>query len=247
MSSPVSICNKALSEIGARASIVNLDELSKEAKACKLHYDDVRRSLLRAAHWGFARTQRNLTLLGSAEAGTSQHPWLYMYAYPSDCLKMRYLLPQPTEGAIDSEVVLIGDTWQGVMVPGPSRANRFLIANNDGQKVILTNLRNAIGVYTGDISNVEQFDQGFEGALTMALAAKLTIPVTGNVGMKSNFEQLAFVAVQDARASDGNEAIATTDHTPDWIRARSDGVYAADPLRNIGYWYAPWDNVSWGE
>lgn len=240
----VDLCNLALSEMGARASIVDLNENSKEAKACKLHYDQVRNELLRAAHWGFARSQKALTQLGTASEETSQHPWLYMYAYPADCIKMRYLMQTPTVNTAGAEVVLVGDQFNGGVIPGPSRANRFLIGNNGTQRVVLTNVQAAIGVYTGDITNPALFDEGFAQAVVASLAAKLCIPISGNAGIKAQFEQLAFRRVQEARAADGNEALASTDHVPDWIRGRT-GSLTADQAP--GFWYAPWDSLSWGE
>jgi hypothetical protein len=253
VASVVEICNRALGEIGARSSITSLDEPSAEAINCSFFYKPLLEQLLRAAPWGFARRQVSLSLLGTGALGTAQYPWAYKYAYPSDCMKFRYVIPPPT---IDNSVVGVPQVGDGTIVPawgGPSRNNRYLVAtdvNEVGQmvKVLLSNVRDAIGVYTMRVENPDLFDPLFEQALVSALAAKLTMPLTGNVGMKNSFEAAAMQAIRDARATDGNEAIATTDHTPDWILARNGGVgaYGGFGDFNLGEWNCSYENPGWG-
>lgn len=238
----VTICNKALSEMGARAKISALNEVSKEAEACALWYDDVRRSLLRSAHWAFARKQLLLTEVGNAVDGTALIPWGYEYEYPEDCIRLRYLFIDQT--IVNGDVVPTGD---GVFYPWmmPSRANRFLIGQGtEDTKVILTNLQSAVGVYTADITDTDQFDSGFEDAMVAGLASKLVIPLAGNADMKITFEQMARAVIDAARAAD-NEAIPTTDHTPDWILARNGGA-AELPWQGPGMWYQYPANTGWG-
>lgn len=255
--SDLTICNKALSMIGGRATIASLAEGSKEAAVCNLWYDDTRLMLLRAAHWSFARKQVLLTELGNAQDQTAPQPWAFLYEYPTDCVKMRYLFPYvaPVE---NNDVVVTGDFyWPSYGWMMPSRASRFLISQATwlvddepvSGKAIVSNLFQAMGVYTADISDTTQFDQGFEDALVSALAAAIVIPLNGNVQMKGVWEQLATDVVNRARAVDGNEAMPSTDHTPDWLRERGAGGIFPSPFGygDMGMWYQGWDTLAWGE
>lgn len=249
MTSPVDIGNLALAEIGARATITSWDEVSVEASVLRMFYDRTRKQLLRAAHWGFARKSLTLTQLGTLSdvPPGAPYPWQYKYAYPSDCLLLQYILPTPVNVS-NSVAPPVGDlSWGSSTWQMPSRANRFIVANDDAfGKVILSNVYQAIGVYTEDVQNPELFDALFEDALIMALAYRAVIPLSGNVGMKQQYGQLAEMALMKARASE--ESIATTDHTPDWIIGRGDmsltGAMVDQP--NMGQWYGSWDTMAWG-
>lgn len=254
-SSITDICNRALSAIGTQSFIASLAEQSPEAVNCALWYDNTRTSLLRAAPWAFARKQLFLTLLGKFSDGTSPYPWIFKYAYPEDCLKFRYIVqpPFPIEGAISPPQVgvgPIGPTWLR-----PSRQWRFLInsdidENGNEVKTILSNVCNAIGVYTRDSDNPDMFDSQFDSALTAALAHKLVIPLSGNVGMRDGFEKSAEKSVLNAMVSNANESITSSDVQVDWIAARSVGAYGAlngygSPGIEWGQCCSNYDSLNW--
>lgn len=261
MTSPVDICNRALTEMGARTLISSLDETSSAAVACKIFYNETVEWLLRMAPWAFARRTINLTQLAIQDATSTTpnnfYPWLVKYAYPSDCVKFRYVIPPPTPPT--AQGATIPNVTSSPIAPwvGPSRAYRFLPAldtDADGvqSKVLLSNIQNAVGVYTALVSNVELMDKGFKDALVAVLAHKLILPLSGNVQLKTTFYQLAMARITEARVQDGNEAIPTANLPVDWIQAR--GMYPAggfgigpgDGWENMGYWYDGYDNMSWG-
>lgn len=98
MSTPASIVNRALDLIGrSDLEIGELQEGTEAAKPALRAYGPAVRQLLRAAHWGFARKQFPLTLLADATGQTAgvdtkvQAPWTYEYAWPTDCIKARFL------------------------------------------------------------------------------------------------------------------------------------------------------------
>lgn len=223
MASAIDICNEALAVIGARSQIVSFDEASKEAVNCKLFYNATRRALIRAAHWGFARKQ--LLLTEEQGPATAPYPWGYKYAYPADCERVRYIVPMPLGIALPDDVIPTDAAFWPL--PFPCRQWRFIVANNVDSKSILTNVQYAVGVYTADVQDVDLFDSLFHEAFVNALAAKLTLPISGNVQMMSEWKALANDAILVARAADGNEAMPSTDHTPDWIVARGVPAYAA--------------------
>lgn len=255
------ICNMALSEIGTQSTISSFTDGSNEAIQCGLWYDTLRKRLLRAAQWGFARTQATLAQVADAiPDNTSPYPYLFSYTYPSDCLKLRYILATPitTNGAPPPDLLVSPSAWYT-----PSRSNRFIVANQVistvQTKVILTNVgwvnvspnNGAIGVYTQDVTNVALFDELFIGALASALAFKLCIPLSGNVGMRDSFAKAAQDAIDQARAADGNEAIPSGDVRVDWMEGRGIGSPFGYGFTGIngsawGQCWGGYDNMNWG-
>jgi hypothetical protein len=244
MATEVTVANKALSMIAARGTIAALNETSKEAQTVNLWFDDTRKMLLRCAHWGFARKQLLLTELGNLEDETSLYPWGFKYTYPTDCVKLRYLLYVPESG----NDAIPADSLFPASYLGPSRANPFIIGYDvtSTNRVVYTNLEDATGVYTADIEDPNDWDAGFEDAMVAALAAQICLPLSGNANMMVEFRRQAKQILDAARAADGNEAIPRTDHTPDWIAAR--GIEPGWPYGFAGgMWYQGWDSLSWGE
>lgn len=246
------IVNRALSEIGGRVTIVNLaTDKTTAAVNARLHYDPLRQQLIRCAPWGFTRKTIAASELGNLYNGSSPYPWQYKYAYPPDCLKMRYTLPPPPPGA--ATIAQAPQTGIPVMLApwsGPRRDCRYVVANDDttgiDTRVILSNVNQAMFVYNKDVEDPEMWDPEFTNAMVLALSNKLVVSVTGNVGLKATYAQFCDKAIIEARISDGNEAIATTDHEPDWITAR--GAYSrADPaMLNMGMYRPVWENMNWG-
>lgn len=251
MTTDTDICNRALSEAGTRTRISALTDPTTAGRECALWYDISRKQLLRSAPWAFARRMNALSLISTLSDSNSPYPFLCKYAYPSDCLKFRYVIP-PYSNSNSPIAPQVGIGLAGPVGYAPSRANRYLI-NEDVEvissqpvltKTILSNVEGAIGVYTMDVTNPDRFDVLFEGALTSLLAWRLVIPLTGNVGMRQDFQRAAESAVLTARAADANESIPSSDHTPDWIAGRG---YA--PLQigtTWGSWNDGYDSMNWG-
>ena len=61
--SPVDIANLAPTAVGTRSTILSFTEANPEATVINQWYDLVRRQILRAALWGFARQFFNLALI----------------------------------------------------------------------------------------------------------------------------------------------------------------------------------------
>lgn len=232
MTIDLQICNEALAEIGARSTIADPAEVSTEANAARLFFDVMRQRLLRAVHWGFARQTLLLTQSGTLQNGTSPYPYLYQYDLPDDSLTIRYILPTNA-----------GDLTAPL---SPRRDCRFLVTlNADADaKVIVSNVPYAVAVYTADVDDVTLFDPLFHAAYVAALAAKFVMPCTGNVALKSTYQQIAELTLQTAQAADANEAVPSTDSIPDWLLARACGyAYSGN---SWGNWYQYPSPMSWG-
>jgi hypothetical protein len=220
--SDVAICNLALDAAHCRSSISAIGENSAEGQACARHYEQAKEAVLRAAHWNFARKQVTLALLKDATLTPPQsvpQPWMYEYAYPSDCVLAYAVLPQmanPQGSAIDAG-------WQPPQPQMPMA--RFIVAQDadvtgNAIPVILTNVPQAQLVYTVRVTNPNLFDPMFVDALTYYLASRLVGPLTGDKQHAVSLFQQAKAMTEQAMSMNGNEGPTVIDSMPDWIRVR---------------------------
>ena len=218
--------------------------------------------MLRTAQWGFARRQVALTQLGDLiPDGTSPYPWLWEYAYPADCVKFRYIVspPPPANTTVSPPAVglPVGPPWW----TGASRNNRFMLngtvdAQNNPITTVVSNVYQAIGVYTHDAQVVDTFDELFINALVSLLAYKLVIPLSGhNIKHEESASEAEVMDVTQARVADGNEAFFKDDIPTDWMNARGVGSpfgYNPDfpnqggPGPGWGSWFGGNDSINWG-
>ena len=263
MTSELDIVNRALSAVGARSgaagsvtALQSLNAPSNEAFQSNLLLHPTRDDLLRAAPWNFARKIATLSLLKAAP-GTPENtstatswssaypppPWLYSYAYPSDCLRLRQLV---SALGYSGGVGAYGYPVLAGAGGASERMRKFAVAtdtNSSGNtiNVVLANLDNALAVYTAQITDPTMWDPNFQQALVVALAARLAMPLTGSAQLKQELLQEAQAYIQNARISDGNEGTTTTDYVPDWIATRG---YAGDWITPGGF-MAGWDSIGW--
>lgn len=235
----VDLCNLALDQIAARTSITGINPASPPnnlaAQVASRTYQIQADAVFRAAHWNSARRQKTLTLLKAA-AGTSANPdgtlptpplpFRYEYAWPNDCLKFRFLFPQPDLATATSPQIM---TNTGVSCyPLVNTAVPYVVdIDDDAQgnqiKVLLTNAMNATGVYTARIDNVDLWDPALQNAVIGALAAWFVSPISGDDKKLALHVQLAASLINAARISDGNETIQAQDAIPDWMQIRDSG------------------------
>lgn len=251
--SETEICNRALSRIGTRSTIASLTEDSNEARQCNMLYVPTRDEVISMAWWNFAKKTATLSLLKSAPGtptnptGATQWssaypapPWLYEYAYPSDCIQFKMIVPQIDTGVIGTPLMSnLASFYPYVMAPWA--AVRFeVVTDTDTQgnqiNVIDTNQYQAIGVYTMRITNPNLFSGNFTEALVCALGAKLAQPLTGDRALRNEMFQLANDRITQARASDGNEGLTIIDYDASWIADRQ----SVNPWTGPGYFIAPY-------
>lgn len=228
MASQVDIANLALASIGTRSTIAALTEQSAEGLAVALQYNTCLDAVLSAAHWNFARKQVALSLLKDGSLTPPDdvpQPWLYEYAYPTDCVSARYVMPSIASSP-NSSTVLSPPFATGQPVP-------FIISSDvdsNGQpvKVILCNEPQAVLVYTFRLTIPSLYDAPFVIALSNYIGSRLAMALTGDKTLARTAFEVADRTTKDARASNGNEGITIIDNVPDWIRVRG---YEAD----VGY------------
>lgn len=230
----VSISNRSLISLGARANIANINEGSVEANACSTLFQPTFESLARTAHWGCLRKQAVLTLL-SAAPGTPENvdgsttpypsqPWLYCYEYPSDCLQLRYIVPTIPNYSAGSSPLTTASTSNSVAISYNTKIPYAVAYDVDAQgnpiTTILTNLPQAQLVYTVNQSNPSVWDSLFQSAMVASLAAYLVPALTLNIALLDRCVKSAEQNITQARVADGNESYNTVNRNASWMTAR---------------------------
>jgi hypothetical protein len=212
---PTDVANQALDAIGWPAQLGDITDGSDPARILLRAYSQDRRQLLRCAHWGFARKEAPMQLLGDR---TGQTPnvgtlvpsgWTYVYAYPTDCLKVRFVpWNWETTPLVPSGNIQIPTTPQttGEQQPwiGPYlRPAKFVEAMDvnyppppgqdldgvqgvsiQGRTVILTNVKDAKAVYTADMMYPNVWDVLFRAAMVAYLASEVALPIWAKTDRK---------------------------------------------------------------
>ena len=96
MYAPSDIANEALDAIGVDYTIGDIEEGNRFAQVCLRKYRPCVASLLKAAHWSFARQQAQMQILAdrTGQYATNTNvilPWLFEYALPNDCVHARHV------------------------------------------------------------------------------------------------------------------------------------------------------------
>jgi hypothetical protein len=167
---PADLTNLALRRIGYKLRVASLYDGSLAAKQVLDIYAQTRDQLLRTNDWGFAERNVAMTLQKSAPVGgyvppvtwnpntNPPIPYLFQYARPADCLKIRSVKQTP------------------LFVPNfDPQPNVFGEANDPllNAQVILCNVPNALLVYTGQITDPASWDADCIQALVDELGKAL--------------------------------------------------------------------------
>lgn len=229
----VTICNMALSAIGARSRIVSLSEQSPEAAECNLHYEQTLLGLLRMTPWRWARANVALAVW-KARRGTPENPdgtatadpewpWMYSYLYPAECAKARYILPQlalnnaaavpPLTSA--GEMPVLDETTPPIRFAEASDVDNTNPSLPVQKKVILTNQPQARLIFTRITTDPDIWDQNFIDAFIGRLAAKISFNLSGDKTLTKNAIAAGKVAEEEAKASIANEGVDIKDWQPE--------------------------------
>jgi hypothetical protein len=157
--------------------------------------------------------------------------WCYEYAWPQDCVRLRQVkfpFSQPSSGSV-------APFWPGVVMGegafaglgSMSMENRVsyqiaLDRDSSGNriKVVLSNIEQALIVYTALVDDPNLWDDEFSEAFVYYLAAHLVGSLVGDKQIDKEMVGKASMMAAQARAVDANEQPMSPGHTPDWIRAR---------------------------
>lgn len=273
---PADVANQALDAAGVDHTIGDLQEGTRPAQVMLRHYMPIMQQLMRAAHWDWCRKTADLVLLADASGQTANVgtevpvPWLYEYAYPIDCLKVRFIpfnygqWPSVPTGNIQipSNVPLTTGQSQNVLTGQRLIPSRFTIATDPnyvqasgpipqtigespiGRTVILSNVQNAKCVYTAQMEYPTIWDPLFRQAMVAMLAQQVALPLAKDkkfgMQMRKDNIDLAKAAIKAARVADGNEGWFSSDLRVDWMATRNIGN------RDGQWWWSDGPGGYWG-
>ena len=189
-SKEVDICNLALSYIGDKATVTNINpsDGSHQADLCARYYPLARDMLLERHRWDFTIRQVSLTAL-SASGRTE---WDFAYRLPSNFAGVIAVIPKDSTD---------DQTTEGSIAPKP-----FAIeANSDLDRILYTDLGDAVLRYQAKITDSTKFSQMFVHAVSWQLASMLAgTLIKGDEGIAAvrNASQMAEFYSQRAAAFD---------------------------------------------
>ena len=181
-------------------------------------------------------------------------PWLYSYALPTDAMKVRFipwngpgLLPTVPASNIQAPQTPL---YTGEN-PSPQTGQRliparFTVATDfnyppppgqiswevsgvspQGRTVVLTNVKQALCVYTALMLYPSVWDPLFREAMVAYLAAQCCLALHTDkklaLAVRPSLIQNVKDKLTEARRVDGDEMWSSTDHIPDWMQARRSG------------------------
>lgn len=173
MISKIAICNLALAHLG-QSPISSLEQKDEKARRLLLFYEPVRDEVLRTHNWAFAGAEEPLALL---EKGPETAE--YTYKYPGEALFVRRVyVPAAPHKALPFREVFRPDLHCRVLcVPAAQ----------------------AYVQYTRRLPDEAQFDPAFVKAFSLALAADLALPLTGDNTLAAQLLKKYAAALDEAR------------------------------------------------
>lgn len=221
------VINQALDAAAIDFTIGDPEEGTVPAQKSLRAYGQCRDQLLRAAQWDFARKTAPLTMLGDATGQTPNVgtivsvPWIYCYAYPTDCMKMRFVPWNPLQSApvpvanIQPPNPAAPQTTGGGQAPLTGqriKPSRFTVATDfnypppagantwdvqgvspQGRTVVLSNVLQAQAVYTARMIYPSVWDPLFRAALVAYIASEIALPLAKDkkFGLEVRNQQIA--------------------------------------------------------
>lgn len=206
MTSEVEICNLALTRLG-HLPITALNEGTKPADRCALHYPMCRDALLRAHPWNFSIRRATLAL----DAVTPNHEYSHRHTLPNKCLKV-IRTEWEAGGASSSSVYGFPGVHGYDAEAAPYRIEgRYLLCNSEVARI----------EYIEKVTDPNQFDVLFVDVLAQRLAAELAVAFTDTQSMAKSMWEIYQSKLMEARSTDAQEGTprSVVDLSP-WVVAR---------------------------
>lgn len=181
------LVNQALDAIGYAGHIADIYEGSPAARVALEIYSLTRDALLQDGDWPFAMREVALVDTGF----TPPTPWATEYAYPTDCLRVRYVRPGPLSGGtldFDPQPVLFRPYND--------------VSQTPAVRTILCSLNPAVLIYNGKVTDPASWEPGFTAALVAALAKKMTIMLPLDADVSKGVIGMAAQAQAEAETVD---------------------------------------------
>lgn len=205
MTSEVEICKLALSMIRG-GNLNSFADGSLQAQQCQLWYPQVRDFMQRDAPWNFTRKIDALAVLGDEDIFN----WVYVYAYPNDCLYIERLILNYEEfGSVDGAIRT--RQLEDIYAPDLGAQVKYDVHNvgDPNGKVIVANEPDLRIEYRARVTDPNKFDPMFIEAMAALLASKMAIPIVGGeqgMALRKDSLQLYNLFMDNAIAANRNES-----------------------------------------
>jgi hypothetical protein len=198
MASEVEICNLGLRHLAVkRIQSISPPDNSQAARDCALFYPINKNVVLRDHEWNFAHKRKTMT----AFTIPTDYLGKYSYAYllPADCLKPRR-----------------------VYAPSGTTDEPFEIMRTPTlEKVIFTDVAEAILSYTMKVTDASWFDDEFVNALGLLMGSTLAIPLTKSKKAADVLTKQYYLALPQAEVSNKKEDKPEDVSVDPWISSRT--------------------------
>lgn len=205
MATVTSICNQALSRVGIKDRIADIDASDDDPKRkeCKLFFDDCRDQMLRAHPWQFA--QKSIALANVA--GTPPVGWAYQYRYPSDCVMARLVTDlggarYPTPFYYSSGIYI--PSLSVPQIPFQEYQEENAAGTTIGRLILCDNPAPYL-IYTKRVVDVTHWDAQFIAAFGWYLSANIGPGLKVDAKLSNNAMQMYGAMLNVARAGNLNE------------------------------------------
>lgn len=176
------------------AFITSFDDNTKEARLAKLYYEDTVDEVLEMHDWNFSRVRVRLPQLTT----TPTFDWDYEYTLPADPYCIR-VLRAVADGGLDIEYVIEG---------------RKLLSDSDSANIL----------YTARFRTVGEMSMGFQQAVQVRLAHKMSYDLTPKISVRNSLLQEFGFLMNEAMANDqaggANPDEQVVEPDTDWINDR---------------------------
>lgn len=193
MASDVDIVNLALGRIGHKQRLSSLTDSGVVAAHARNIYTQTRDSLIEQYDWPWAERVEALAPNGEVVPG-----WDYVYAYPLECLSLKFVCDEAGARAWARQ----SRTRTGFVTSDP-----FRLFDTDSGKSIATDLQNAYAVFARRITDATRFSPLFVSALAWAMAPDLGLLLQVDAKTLQMALQMAAISRTDAAAASRNETI----------------------------------------
>lgn len=179
MTTSLDLVNRALTEIAGRQPLAVLNTSTAAGRAALQLYDPAVEMLLRQQDWEFSRASVAL----STQAGTPPLQWDFQYTYPTDCLRVRQVVPATWDDFDPHQVV-----WD--------------VGTVSSVRVIWTNEDSASLIYTTNAITPNEMDAVFQEQLVRYLGSMFAMPIGGRPDFSREMLQQAGGLSQAGRDRD---------------------------------------------
>lgn len=172
-----------------------------------------------------------------------------MYALPSDCLDIRYLLPTFPTGLGGSVPISTASVVAPTYAAGVGQIQFEVAYSTDVQgnpiQVILTNQSMAQAVYTVNQPDPSIWDSLLQGAMVASLAAYLVPALSLNLPLMDRSIKSAEAMIAQARVRDGDEGFTSQNRNADWMTARNAGGNIGWNQSGFSTFYGNYGSMVW--